>query len=307
MVDLSMSTVNRSAVLQMHKVCKSYGYTPILNQLSLQVNQGEIYALLGANGTGKTTTLRIISGLLSADSGNGHCLNLPLGKKPTGLSYMPQSGGLYHDLSIVENLNFFARAHGLTDIATRINATLQAHDLLERAEQHVGTLSGGWRQRVALAVALLSSPKLLLLDEPSAGLDPTARDALWHKLYTLTKAGVSILVTTHYVDEAERCNRVGYLAEGYMIVEGAPQNLAATLGLSVWHVSNIEALSIKDSNLLMQQDANGWRLICTEANQDTLAKLFLHYSQTGHTPQAIPAKLGDALSWLAANTGQLNA
>lgn len=294
-----MSMDKPPALLCLQDVCKSYGELQILKHLSLQINAGEIYALLGANGAGKTTTLRIISGLVSADTGSGHCLNTPLGQKPFGLSYMPQHGGSYQDLTVQENLTFFARAHGLDNVSNQVHSTLQTHDLIECRNQRVGTLSGGWRQRVALAVALLSLPQFLLLDEPSAGLDPTARDALWLKLYALTKAGVSILVTTHYVDEAERCSRVGYLNHGCISVEGEPVQLAEMLGLVVWQVTDIVPLA-KHNNSLVIQTANSWRVI-SAPNANQANQVFDYYAHTSSKPERVPAKLSDALSWLAAN------
>ena len=294
-----MCMANHSVALSLQNVCKSYGTFQILKQLSLQINAGEIYALLGANGAGKTTALRIISGLLSADSGNGYCLNIPLGQKVFGLSYMPQYGGLYLDLTVQENLIFFARAHNLGNINNKVLSLLQTHDLVARKDQLVGTLSGGWRQRVALAVALLPSPQFLLLDEPSAGLDPTARVALWQKLYALTKTGVSILVTTHYVDEAERCSAVGYLNHGQIVAEAPPDELASKLGLKVWHVTDISPLP-KNNTFLAIQTANSWRVICVPTTTQ-IDQLQDFYAQAAVKPVRVPARLSDALSWLAAS------
>ena len=285
--------------LSLQNVGKSYGAFQILNQFSLQICAGETYALLGANGAGKTTALRIISGLLSADTGEGYCLNTPLAEKPFGLAYMPQYGGLYQDLTVQENLTFFARAHSLSEIRNKVHTTLYTHDLIERKNQRVSTLSGGWRQRVALAIALLASPQFLLLDEPTAGLDPAARDALWLKLYALTKTGVSILVTTHYVDEAERCNRVGYLNQGKITAEGVPNQLAESLGLVVWHVTDITPIPQNDATLAIPA-ADGWRLICSLAVNQT-NQVLGYYDHSPIKPERVPAKLSDALSWLVAN------
>ena len=212
---------------------------------------------------------------------------------------MPQFGGLYLDLTVQENLTFFARAHNLGNINNKVLSLLQTHDLVARKDQLVGTLSGGWRQRVALAVPLLPSPQFLLLDEPSAGLDPTARDALWHKLYALTKTGVSILVTTHYVDEAERCSVVGYLNHGRIIAEAAPNELASILGLAVWHVADISPLP-KNKPFLAIQTANSWRVICPQ-NTNLADQMLAYYANAQIKPERVPAKLSDALSWLAAD------
>ena len=215
---------------------------------------------------------------------------------------MPQRGSLYDDLSIAENLRFFARAHGLADLTATVSRALQQHGLSERAAQRVASLSGGWRQRVALAVALLHSPQLLLLDEPTAGLDPQARETLWQHLRALAAAGVSILVTTHYADEAERCDRIGYLNQGRLRIEGQPQQLAQMLGIAVWRLATA-AVPPSSPVLHALRDAAGWRVISPHAPEPP-ASLTDWCAQTGTSAVVEPPRLTDALSWLAAGKGQ---
>lgn len=269
-------------------ITRSFGATTVLSGLDLSIGTGEVFGLLGPNGAGKTTALRIICGLLAPDGGNGQCLGQRLGKPVHGLGYMPQRGGLYDDLSIVENLEFLARAHALDDAAATVSQALDTHGLRERRTQRVGHLSGGWRQRVALAAALLHRPRMLLLDEPSAGLDPQAREVLWTRLRQLADAGTTLLVTTHYADEAERCDRLGYLDGGRLTVTGRPDRIASDLELAVLCADRPSTLPALPDAVLIR-DGNGWRLIApAKALQAEMRE---------------PARLGDALSWLASRRG----
>ena len=285
---------------------KRFGAVVALNGLSLAVRRGEIYGLLGPNGAGKTTALRIVCGLLAPDGGDGHCLGSVLGGTPPALGYLPQRGGLYEDLTVVENLRFFARAHGLENPRRHAEHAMRVHGLTTRAAQRVGTLSGGWRQRVGLAAALLHAPKLLLLDEPTAGLDPNAREQLWHQLRGLSAAGVTILVTTHYADEAERCDRIGYLSTGRLRVEGSPARIAESLGLSVWRIAHVDPTHatprvVGGASLL--RDSEGWRAIAT--TPDPPSALIDWCAQFAVAPQPTPPRLTDALAWLATDAPEV--
>jgi ABC-2 type transport system ATP-binding protein len=281
------------SIIDFNNLHKRYGDVVALNGLSLRVEPGEIYGLLGPNGAGKTTALRVICGLLRPDSGSGSCLGQPPGASQSRLGYMPQRGGLYDDLSVVENLRFFARAHGLRDIRGKVAAALDEHGLGARARQSAGDLSGGWRQRASLAVALLHEPTLLLLDEPSAGLDLLVREALWQNLRTLTASGMTALVTTHHADEAERCDRIGYLVQGSLRVEGPPAQIAEKLGLAVWHYPPDATPTPARSGLCLLHDSAGWRAVGRVADVESAV-----VAGAGGTP-AVP-RLADALSWLAA-------
>jgi ABC-2 type transport system ATP-binding protein len=279
---------------------KRFGALTALNDLSLALRHGEIYGLLGPNGAGKTTALRIICGLLVADAGDGQCLTAPLGKRPAGLGYLPQGGGLYDDLTISENLRFFARAHGLSHPVDRVSAALTAHGLTERARQRVGTLSGGWRQRVALVAALMHAPQLLLLDEPTAGLDAQARERLWQQLRTLSAQAVTILITTHYADEAERCDRIGYLTGGRLRAEGSPGRLFHELGLAVWRIGaggEQHKVPPQIDSLRFIRDSDGWRAVAHSVHLPPALTEWC--AQAGVRPEPTAPRLDDALVWLA--------
>lgn len=287
---------------------KSFGSIKALTGLSLTVNSGEIYGLLGANGAGKTTAVRIICGLLKPDSGEVHVQTdsskqaLPQQLlKPIG--YMPQRGGLYDDLTVLENIRFFARAHGLKQANIVAENVLQTNGLMPRAHQQVGHLSGGWRQRVALAAALLPAPRFLLLDEPTAGLDPQARAAMWQQLRNLSDDGVAILVTTHHVDEAARCDRIGYLEAGKLTAQDIPAQLAASLNLHAWQIilklAPSKLAPPKTNSTICQRDAKGYRLI---SNNHALPQAFIAWAsaQDIDVCTAEP-NLNDALDWLASD------
>ena len=294
-----MSTDNFALVAS--GLCKRFGNVIALEGLSLGVLSGEIYGLLGPNGAGKTTALRIVCGLTAPDSGDGQCLGRAFGDAAASLGYLPQRGGLYDDLTVTQNLMFFARAHGLSGPRQQVARTIADHGLAARSAAKVGTLSGGWRQRVALAAALLHAPKLLLLDEPTAGLDPTAREQLWHQLRELSAAGVTILVTTHYADEAERCDRIGYLSGGRLRAEGQPAHLAQALGLSVWRIALTGNSPLATprvvAGLRLTRDSEGWRAIAATGTPP--AALLAWCESAASTPQLTSPRLADALAWLA--------
>ena len=294
-------------MIKLTNLHKSFGSIKALAGLSLTVNSGEIYGLLGANGAGKTTAVRIICGLLKPDSGEVHVQTDPSKQalppqqlKPIG--YMPQRGGLYDDLTVRENIRFFARAHGLKQAKLAAENALQINGLLPRAHQQVGHLSGGWRQRVALAAALLHAPRFLLLDEPTAGLDPQARAVMWQQLRNLSDDGVAILVTTHHVDEAARCDRIGYLDAGQLTAQDIPAQLAASLNLHAWHIVSKHAPP-KINATICQRDGSGYRLV---SNNHALPPAFIAWaSEYGIDVCAVEPNLNDALDWLASN-GQKN-
>ncbi|MDP3748854.1 MAG: ABC transporter ATP-binding protein [Phenylobacterium sp.] len=210
---------------------KSFGDKHVVQDVSLQVEEGRICGFLGPNGSGKTTTLRMLCGLLTPDSGEGTALGLDiitqanLIKRRAG--YMTQKFSLYEDLSLEENLQFSARVHGLDHRKDRVDAALERLGLIERRSQLAGSLSGGWKQRLALATATLHEPKLLLLDEPTAGVDPKARRTFWDEIHALSAEGLTVLVSTHYMDEAERCHEIAYIAYGKLIARGTADQVIA--------------------------------------------------------------------------------
>ena len=224
-----------TAAIEVEGLRKSFGGRVAVNDLTLSVKRGEIYGFLGPNGSGKTTSIRMLCGLLTPDAGRGTCLGhdiitqRELVKREVG--YMTQKFSFYEDLSIRENLEFVVRVYGMDRQAERVDEGLRRLGLVERQHQLAGQLSGGWKQRMALAACLLHEPQLLLLDEPTAGVDPKARREFWDEIHRLAAEGITVLVSTHYMDEAERCTRLAYIAYGELLATGTPAELPAQYGL----------------------------------------------------------------------------
>jgi ABC-2 type transport system ATP-binding protein len=223
---------------------KSFGPKHVVKDFSLEVRHGEIYGFLGPNGSGKTTSIRMICGLLKPDSGHGTCLGYDIRnsnaiKREVG--YMTQRFSLWEDLTIRENLDFVARMYAMADRKRAVEKALGDLSLQKRQHQLAGTLSGGWKQRLALAACMLHRPRLLLLDEPTAGVDPQARRDFWEEIHRLAAGGISVLVSTHYMDEAERCHRLAYIAYGRLLATGTPQEVLHAVSLSTWAVHGAPA------------------------------------------------------------------
>ncbi len=213
---------------------KRYGGRAVVDQVDLQLARGRICGFLGPNGSGKTTTIRMICGLLKADEGSGTCLGLDIARGGAEIKrqvgYMTQKFGLYEDLSIRENLDFVARLFELPGRRAAVDAALARLGLVARQQQLAGTLSGGWKQRLALAACLLHQPRLLLLDEPTAGVDPKARREFWDQIHQLADQGMTVLVSTHYMDEAARCHELCYIAYGKLLARGTADQIVAEAG-----------------------------------------------------------------------------
>ncbi len=230
---------------------KSFGGRAVVKNLSMRVRRGQIYGFLGPNGSGKTTTIRMLCGLLTPDSGEGTCLGYNIltesRKIKRHVGYMTQRFSLYQDLSIRENLEFVARVFGLRDPAGAARASIDRLGLAGRETQLAAELSGGWKQRLALGACILPSPDLLLLDEPTAGVDPKARREFWNEIHALAADGLTVLVSTHYMDEAERCHEIAYIAYGELLARGTVDEVVAGAGLTTWRVTGdeLQALSIK--------------------------------------------------------------
>lgn len=214
---------------------KRYGRKTVVDHVGLRVNQGEIMGFLGPNGSGKTTTIRMICGLLTPDDGSGTILGMDLVRDAADIrrevGYMTQRFSFYEDLTIEENLDFVARLYGLRPVRDQVGAVLADLGLEKRRRDLAGTLSGGWKQRLALAACVMHRPRLLLLDEPTAGVDPEARREFWDHIHALAAGGITVLVSTHYMDEAERCHRISYILRGRLLVEGTPSGIVADSGL----------------------------------------------------------------------------
>ena len=224
--------------IEVKGLTKRFGDKLVVDDFDIAVPRGAIYGFLGPNGSGKTTTIRMLCGLLVPDAGEGTCLGLDLRREAarikTRIGYMTQKFSLYEDLTIRENLDFVARMYGVSGRRGRVDAALADLGLADRAGQLAGTLSGGWKQRLALAACLIHDPRLLLLDEPTAGVDPKARRDFWDEIRRLSKAGVTVLVSTHYMDEAVQCDFITYIAYGRKLIDGPAAQIPAMVGLLTW-------------------------------------------------------------------------
>ena len=228
-------------VIDVHDLTKSFGAHRVVDGLSLQVAKGEICGFLGANGSGKTTTIRMLCGLLNPDSGRGTCLGLDIigesQKIRREVGYMTQKFSFYEDLTVFENLDLVANVYEMPNARAAVCDTVERIGLADRRNQLAGHLSGGWKQRLALAACILHQPRLLLLDEPTAGVDAKARREFWDMIHDMAGEGLTVLVSTHYMDEAERCNRIVYLANGRIVVEGAASDVTRHAGLITYEAT----------------------------------------------------------------------
>jgi ABC-2 type transport system ATP-binding protein len=228
----------REPAVRTAKLRKTFGEFVAVDGLDLEVGAGEVFGLLGPNGSGKTTTIRMLCGLVMPTSGEARVVGHDVAREPEsvrrGIGYMSQKFGLYDDMTVAENLRFYAGIYGLVGRRRdeRVAELLQQLDLEERAGQLTGTLSGGWKQRVALACATSHHPRMLFLDEPTAGVDPAARRRFWEIIHELARGGTTILVTTHYMDEAERCERIAFLSRGHLIALGTVEEIAGQFGMT---------------------------------------------------------------------------
>jgi len=227
--------MSTALAIDVHGLTKRFGSKVAVNGIDIQVPEGEVWGFLGPNGSGKTTTIRMLCGLLRPDAGNGTCLGYDILSQSEQIKrevgYMTQKFSFWEDLSIRENLEFVARVYELGDGARRVEGTIKQLGLESRQTQLAGQLSGGWKQRLALAACMLHSPKLLLLDEPTAGVDPKARRDFWDEIHALSAKGLTVLVSTHYMDEAERCDRIVYINLGDVITRGTVGEVIAQSGL----------------------------------------------------------------------------
>jgi ABC-2 type transport system ATP-binding protein len=227
--------------IDVHGLTKSFDGRKVVRDLSMQVKRGTIYGFLGPNGSGKTTTIRMITGLLTPDEGEGTCLGFDIRTQAAEIKqhvgYMTQRFSLYQDLSVRENLEFVARLYGLKHPVRAARDMVQRLGLSGREDQLAGELSGGWKQRLALGACTLPDPQLLLLDEPTAGVDPKARREFWNEIHALAAQGLTVLVSTHYMDEAERCHEIAYIAYGTLLVHGTVEEVIAQSHLTTYEVS----------------------------------------------------------------------
>jgi ABC-2 type transport system ATP-binding protein len=234
-------TASPDIAIDVEGLTKSFGGRQVVRNLSMRVKRGSIYGFLGPNGSGKTTTIRMLCGLLTPDSGRGTCLGYDILTQADQIKYrvgyMTQRFSLYQDLSVRENLEFVARLYGLRNPVRAARAMIERLGLDGREGQLAGELSGGWKQRLALGACTLPNPQLLLLDEPTAGVDPKARREFWNEIHALASEGLTCLVSTHYMDEAERCHEIAYIAYGDLLVHGTVEEVIAASHLTTYAVS----------------------------------------------------------------------
>jgi ABC-2 type transport system ATP-binding protein len=234
--------------IDVHGLTKSFDGRKVVRDLSMQVKRGTIYGFLGPNGSGKTTTIRMLTGLLTPDEGEGTCLGYNIRTQATEIKrhvgYMTQRFSLYQDLSVRENLEFVARLYGMPHPVQAAREMVKRLGLGGREEQLAGELSGGWKQRLALGACTLPNPQLLLLDEPTAGVDPKARREFWNEIHALAAEGLTVLVSTHYMDEAERCHEIAYIAYGVLLVHGTVDQVVAAAHLVTYTVSATDGVNL---------------------------------------------------------------
>ncbi|WP_366509454.1 ABC transporter ATP-binding protein [uncultured Pluralibacter sp.] len=242
--------------IALERVSKSFGKRQVVRDLSLNVRRGKITGFLGPNGSGKTTSMRIMGGLLKPDSGGGSCFGYNIrsqrGRIKPLVGFMTQKFSLWEPLTVRENLLFLARLHAIADPQRRVSQLLEAFSLTGFADALAAHLSGGWQQRVSLAACMLHSPQLILLDEPTAGVDPHARREFWRVLHALAQQGITILVSTHFMDEAERCHELAWIAGGSLLASGTADTIIAAQGLATWAIRG-PALSDIEYRLSLSQ------------------------------------------------------
>lgn len=288
---------------------KRFGGRAVVDDFDMEVPAGAIYGFLGPNGSGKTTTIRMMCGLLTPDAGEGQCLGFDIRRESLKIKervgYMTQKFSLYTDLTIRENLDFMARMYGLKNRRAKVDETLRDLGLFERGNQLAGTLSGGWKQRLALAACLQHDPQLLLLDEPTAGVDPKARRDFWDEIRRLSQQGVTVLVSTHYMDEAIQCDHIAYIAYGRKLISAPATEIPARIGLVTWRVDGPD-LSALEAKLTGQPGVEqiarfGAALHISGTDKAALDKVVATHKAKGtHHWQEKPAELEEAFIYLMA-------
>jgi ABC-2 type transport system ATP-binding protein len=287
--------------IDVHGITKRFGVHTVVDHIDLQVRKGEIYGFLGPNGSGKTTFIRTLCGLLHADDGSGTCLGHDVITESEAIKrevgYMTQRFSYYEDLSVAENLDFVARMYGVNNRREAVRASIENLGLADRAHQLAGELSGGWKQRLALAACMIHRPQLLLLDEPTAGVDPKARRDFWEQIHQLAGHGLTVLITTHYMDEAERCHRLAYIFNGKLLARGSVAEVVQQAHLTTWSVSGPDLLALADELRrqpgVQQAVAFGNALHVSGDNAEALAHAISPYRKREYEWREIEAGLED--------------
>src|SRR6202011_2216694 len=293
---------NGTPVIDVCGMTKRFDNRTAVNKIDLQVEKGEIYGFLGPNGSGKTTFIRMLCGLLRPDEGSGTCLGHDVIKESEiikrQVGYMTQRFSFYEDLSIAENLDFVGRIYGLRNRRDAVQQSLERLGLKERQQQLAGALSGGWKQRLALAACLIHQPKLLLLDEPTAGVDPKARRDFWEEIHQLAGQGLTFLIATHYMDEAERCHRLAYISKGKLLADGTVDEVISQVGLTTWSVQgpNLARLAeeLRKTPGVQQAVAFGNSLHVSSTDAAELERAIAPFQREPYDWRQIPSGLEDA-------------
>ena len=294
-----MSADAAAPVINVAGLTKIFGKKTVVDHIDMRVARGEIYGFLGPNGSGKTTFIRMLCGLLRPDDGTGTCLGFDVREqaeliKPH-VGYMSQKFSLYEDMTVRENLDFIARMYGVADRATAIARTIERMNLGRFRDQLAGTLSGGWKQRLALSACMIHEPKLLLLDEPTAGVDPMARRDFWDEVHKLAGEGITALISTHYMDEAERCHRLAYIAYGHLLATGTVAEIVAAEGLATFEIAGPKLYDLIDRLRglpgVEQVVAFGVTLHVSGRDEAALTQSLAPYAQEPLAVRRIPSNL----------------
>src|SRR5438309_9440388 len=293
---------NGEHIIEVHGMTKRFGELTAVDHVDLTVRAGEIYGFLGPNGSGKTTFLRMLCGLLRADDGNGQVLGHDVIAESEAIKrevgYMTQRFSFWEDLSIEENLDFVARIYDVKNRQAAVRQSLDELGLTQRKTQLAGQLSGGWKQRLALAACLIHRPKLLLLDEPTAGVDPKARRDFWEEIHQLAAEGLTFLITTHYMDEAERCQRLAYISKGKLLADGTVDEVISRVGLTTWSVRGPDlarlAEELRKTPGVQQAVAFGNSLHVSSNNPVALERAIAAFRHAPYVLEQIPSGLEDA-------------
>ncbi len=293
---------NGEQAIDVRGMTKHFGHRTVVDHVDLRVHAGEIYGFLGPNGSGKTTFLRMLCGLLRADDGSGQVLGNDVIHESEAIKrkvgYMTQRFSFWEDLSIEENLDFVARMYEMKNRRAAVRQTIAELGLEGRQDQLAGQLSGGWKQRLALAACLIHQPKLLLLDEPTAGVDPKARRDFWEQIHALASSGLTFLITTHYMDEAERCHRLAYISYGKLLADGTVEEVIAQVGLTTWSVTGPDLPKLTEQLRhqpgVQQAVAFGNALHVSSDDAEKLERAIAQFRRPPYDWRQIPSGLEDA-------------
>ena len=293
--------MSEELAIDVRGMTKRFDGRTVVNDIALQVRTGEIYGFLGPNGSGKTTFIRMLCGLLRADAGSGTCLGYDVITESDVIKrhvgYMTQRFSFWEDLSIAENLDFVARMYGVRDRVEAVQQSIERLGLAGRQKQLAGQLSGGWKQRLALAACLIHEPKLLLLDEPTAGVDPKARRDFWEQIHQLAGEGLTFLITTHYMDEAERCHRLAYISYGNLLTHGTVAEVIDHVRLTTWSVTGPDlihlAAQLRDQPGVQQAVAFGSMLHVSGDDAAALEEAIAPFRRAPYEWQRIRSGLED--------------